>query len=315
MVLRRALAEHLAAQGVSDPLLNLEYQHLTTQAPLHVAVQHGRQSIGGDDLVDGRVIEVLLHLRRGVEVRDHEDDAAGVCSLQPAAAFGDGITGADHVVDHHHIAAGEVFEAGRGIGPGADIHLALAATLLFHEQQRWPEADQQVLGVRLQLIVHLLHEGSRAVVRGADHKALIVAPRVHDGVPGEVIHIEVGGLEVEEQALELLGEDPLHRNRVIVHGDHPVDATGAQQLRIEPAAEGLTVELLAVFAAAGEGGLAMALLRSAVLGAVEQVGLHQHDAGRAIVLGGPRDQAVAHGAGIAGVLAAAGGDDDDRLAT
>ena len=68
---------------------------------------------------------------------------------------------------------------------------------------------------------------------------------------------------------------------------------GLEQLRVEQRAERLTVELFVVFDVARVRRVSVLGPRSAILRRVEQVGLDQDDLGRAVVLGGARDQEVA----------------------
>ena len=112
----------------------------------------------------------------------------------------------------------------------------------------------------------------------------------------EGIHIRRD--EVVEVALENFTEEVLHLDAVVVDRHHGIHAGLLEEFGIEEAREGLAVELLQVDVGAVFLERANAV-RTAVLGAVEQVGFDEHHLLGTVVLGGAGQNAVAHGVVVA----------------
>ncbi len=96
-----------------DPFLQLQHGQLAPQTPLHIAVENGRQRICRDDLVERWCVQVLAHLRRGIEVGDEEHHSASPGLLQQPAALSDGRTGAHHIVKDDRVPARDALQRAR----------------------------------------------------------------------------------------------------------------------------------------------------------------------------------------------------------
>ena len=249
----------------------------------------------------------LTSLAAGVEVRDREHDAARLHPLQELARPHDGRPGAHHVVEQHDVAALDLVERGIALGVERDLDVALTGALLVeHDELRVGQAE---------VFVHAGDEVASALVGSAQREAGRSLPAVDHVRLQQIVDIDVVRDQVVEPTLEDLRELVLHRRRVVVNGDDPVDAGEREQLGVEARRERLTVELLAVVDIAFERHRALVEAWTAVLGRVVEVGFDEHDRLGAVVLRGAGDQQVAHREVVAADAAATGGHDDDVLPT
>ena len=163
-----------------------------------------RDGVGGDDLLDGRVADPLVG-----EVAEHGVGNAGKDALGTVFAedFGGGHQGAGgfgHVVDQQDVAALDLADDVHGLDPGG--------------------ADA-VLGDDGEF-------GAEGIGIGAGHLDAADIGRDDGQVGGvrmalaEVADEHGLGVEVIDRDVE----EPLDLRRVEVHGEHPVDAGGGEQV-------------------------------------------------------------------------------------
>ncbi len=308
VALRRVLTAFEAVQDrVGQERLDLQHHDLLPQPPLVVAIEHVRQRVGGGELRQGPGVQVLPCLRRDIGVGTVEVDAPGTrlfVLVQKARRLGDGAARTHHVVENEHLA---VLQAVR-IGRQCHLHAALTVALLLEDDHlRIPQAGKPL---------HAAHEILRALVRR--HEPHVLPEPLRPGDLQDVVRNEVRDIQVEERGplavrTEHLVVDFLqHTGLVVVHRDHLIDARAAQHLGIEVRRRRLPVELLVGIRPRHLG--MVAGMRPAILGGEEQVRFDQDDAFRPVLLGGGRDEQVAHGQFRARVLRGRGGDQVDTLA-
>ena len=60
----RFAIQNLFANSGGNPAFKLEDKHLAAQTSLHVTIEDVRQGVGGDDFINGRIVEILLDFLR-----------------------------------------------------------------------------------------------------------------------------------------------------------------------------------------------------------------------------------------------------------
>ena len=129
----------------------------------------------------------------------------------------------------------------------------------------------------------------------------------------QVVGVKLVGNEVVETVFEAVGEDPLYGAAVIMDRDDPVHARHAQQLGVELPRKGLAIEFFEIVDVTIEVRFPQGRVGAPVLGAVEQVGLHEDHFAGAVFLGGPGHDEGAHGQVLPAHHSGGGGDDHHRF--